>query len=67
MTTPHYVTTQDRRDLFAAAATDEDIEHCLQYIDREDERGNAYTHIERRILARRYFAYKMETVKGEWK
>ena len=67
MNTQHYVTTVDRRDRFIAAATDKDIELCLQFIDQEDEQGHPYTEIERRILARRYFAYKMETVKGEWK
>lgn len=65
MNTP--IQVPSRRDLFAAAATDDDIEYCLQYIDHEDEKGNGYTHIERRILARRYFAYKMETMEGEWK
>lgn len=65
MNTP--IQIPSRRDLFAAAATDTDIEYCLQYIDQEDEQGYPYTEIELRILARRFFAYKMETLKGEWK
>ncbi len=65
MNTP--IQIPSRRDLFAAAATDADIECCLQYIDHEDEKGNVYIPIERRILARRFFAHKMETMEGEWK